>query len=66
MLRSPAGMAILFTFYLIIALATHNALGAADIRLAACWDLPSPGKAGTRSLQAPSSACSTAASPAPR
>jgi leader peptidase (prepilin peptidase)/N-methyltransferase len=34
MLRSLAGMAILFAFYLIIALATHNALGAADIRLA--------------------------------
>ncbi len=27
-------MAILFTFYLVIALATHDALGAADIRLA--------------------------------
>lgn len=34
MLRSLAGMAILFTFYLIIGLASHGALGAADIRLA--------------------------------
>jgi leader peptidase (prepilin peptidase) / N-methyltransferase len=34
MLRSLAGMAILVTFYLVIALATHDALGAADIRLA--------------------------------
>lgn len=34
MLRSLAGMAISFTFYLIIALATRNGLGAADIRLA--------------------------------
>jgi leader peptidase (prepilin peptidase)/N-methyltransferase len=34
MLRSLAGMAILFGFYLVIALAARSALGAADIRLA--------------------------------
>ena len=34
MLRSCAGMAILFTFYLVIALTAHDALGAADVRLA--------------------------------
>jgi leader peptidase (prepilin peptidase) / N-methyltransferase len=34
MLRSCAGMAILFTFYLLIALTAHGALGAADVRLA--------------------------------
>lgn len=34
MLRSLVGMAISFTFYLIIALATRDGLGAADIRLA--------------------------------
>jgi leader peptidase (prepilin peptidase) / N-methyltransferase len=34
LLRSLAGMAILFTFYLIIGLASRGALGAADIRLA--------------------------------
>jgi leader peptidase (prepilin peptidase) / N-methyltransferase len=34
MLRSLAGMAILFVCYLLIALATHDGLGAADVRLA--------------------------------
>ncbi|MGH3833516.1 MAG: prepilin peptidase, partial [Pseudonocardiaceae bacterium] len=34
MLRSCAGLAILFTFYLLIALAAPGALGAADVRLA--------------------------------
>jgi leader peptidase (prepilin peptidase) / N-methyltransferase len=34
MLRSCAGMAILFVFYLLIALTARDALGAADVRLA--------------------------------
>lgn len=34
MLRSCAGMVILFTFFLLIALTAHGALGAADVRLA--------------------------------
>jgi leader peptidase (prepilin peptidase)/N-methyltransferase len=34
MLRSCAGMVILFTFYLLIALTARGALGAADVRLA--------------------------------
>jgi leader peptidase (prepilin peptidase) / N-methyltransferase len=34
MLRSCAGMTILFTFYLVIALTAQDALGAADVRLA--------------------------------
>jgi leader peptidase (prepilin peptidase)/N-methyltransferase len=68
MLRSCAGMAILFTFYLLIALTARDALGAADVRLAGLLGLALawPGRAGTPFSAVPFSAWATALSPVSR